>query len=287
MVLASSCFVPWTALARGDGVLHLYAYHLKETAVIRYRDGEKILPEGVVQIQKIFRSRDSNQEKNLDPKLLELLDTIEDHFGIRQVEIISGYRSQEFNQSLKDAGRTVAKESLHIQGMAADVHLDEITEESLRDYVASLRAGGVGYYPSLNFVHVDVGPVRHWSEEAPRKTWVGEREENVPVLITVTPDRSLTKKLDSARIEYVSGGIPRKIGRMEVQFFDRGEWKDTGVDVNPGETCETIGGAPKTLSLQHNKGFEKLPFGKFRFRADLCGEPRAHQYSNEFYFKKM
>ena len=26
-----------------------------------------------------------------------------------------------------------------------------------------LRRGGVGYYPTSDFVHVDVGPVRHWS----------------------------------------------------------------------------------------------------------------------------
>jgi uncharacterized protein YcbK (DUF882 family) len=32
----------------------------------------------------------------------------------------------------------------------------------LRDVAIDLRAGGVGYYPTSNFVHVDSGKVRHW-----------------------------------------------------------------------------------------------------------------------------
>ena len=33
----------------------------------------------------------------------------------------------------------------------------------LGDAAMSLDAGGVGYYPTAQFVHVDVGPVRHWT----------------------------------------------------------------------------------------------------------------------------
>jgi uncharacterized protein YcbK (DUF882 family) len=30
----------------------------------------------------------------------------------------------------------------------------------------TLGGGGVGYYPSSGFVHLDVGPVRHWDGDA-------------------------------------------------------------------------------------------------------------------------
>ena len=32
----------------------------------------------------------------------------------------------------------------------------------LRDAAWSLQAGGVGYYPREQFVHIDTGRVRHW-----------------------------------------------------------------------------------------------------------------------------
>ena len=32
----------------------------------------------------------------------------------------------------------------------------------LRDAALSLRAGGVGYYPDSQFVHLDTGRVRSW-----------------------------------------------------------------------------------------------------------------------------
>ncbi|MFN3471060.1 MAG: DUF882 domain-containing protein, partial [Aquificaceae bacterium] len=34
--------------------------------------------------------------------------------------------------------------------------------QALRNLAVSLRAGGVGYYPSSNFVHLDTGPFRCW-----------------------------------------------------------------------------------------------------------------------------
>jgi uncharacterized protein YcbK (DUF882 family) len=32
----------------------------------------------------------------------------------------------------------------------------------LRDAALSLRAGGVGYYPQSQFVHLDTGRLRNW-----------------------------------------------------------------------------------------------------------------------------
>lgn len=251
---------------RGDGKITFYTYYLKERRLIQYRDGDKILPEGMKAIQELFRSRDSDQTLPIDPRLIDLLDQIEDHFGVRQVEIISGYRSQAFNKELKATGHTVANESFHTRGMAADIHLDEIDEETLKKYALSLGIGGVGYYSSLDMVHVDTGPVRTWGDEAPRKAWIGEKNDASPMTLTVSPTRRIGEKiLPSLRVD----GASEADLDIRVEFFDGGLWKD----VAPW----TGGGRPA----------RELPFGKFRLKAQAKGHPDAFQYSNEFYFKRM
>ncbi len=255
----------------GDCLLNIFVYHLKEAGAVRYCEGDRILPEGMKRIERLFRSRESDLIHPVDPRLVRLIDEIEDHFNVRQVEIISGYRSQAFNKELKESGHTVANESLHTKGMAADIHLDEITEEDLRDYAHSLGRGGVGFYPSLNMVHVDVGPVRTWGETAPRKGWVGEKNEEIPVTLTVSPDRTFTKRLQRLTIEQHDPRHPVVIApRITIQFFDRGEWRDL-----------------KTISVSEiDRPLDDLPFGKYRLKAAVQGRPALFQFSNEFYFKR-
>ena len=78
-------------------------------------------------------------------------------------EVISGYRSPATNDTLRSTrGGGVAKHSLHMVGKAIDVRLPGVPLTELRDAALSLRQGGVGFYPSEQFVHLDTGPVRRW-----------------------------------------------------------------------------------------------------------------------------
>jgi uncharacterized protein YcbK (DUF882 family) len=77
-------------------------------------------------------------------------------------EVISGYRSPATNALLQRRSGGVAAHSLHLEGRAIDVRLADVTLADLRDAATSLRAGGVGFYPQSQFVHLDTGHVRSW-----------------------------------------------------------------------------------------------------------------------------
>ena len=78
-------------------------------------------------------------------------------------EIISGYRSPATNAMLAATTDGVSSKSLHMQGRAIDLRLTGYPTAGLRDLALAKQAGGVGYYPSSDFVHLDLGTVRSWS----------------------------------------------------------------------------------------------------------------------------
>ena len=69
------------------------------------------------------------------------------------------------NAQLRERGGSnagVASHSLHMDGKAIDIRIPGVRLDNLRAAARSLKLGGVGYYPSSNFVHVDTGRVRFW-----------------------------------------------------------------------------------------------------------------------------
>jgi uncharacterized protein YcbK (DUF882 family) len=88
------------------------------------------------------------------------LQTLADHEG--PYEVISGYRSPKTNENLHRHSSGVSEHSLHMEGRAIDVRLRGFPTERLHELALGMARGGVGFYPSSNFVHLDNGRVRHW-----------------------------------------------------------------------------------------------------------------------------
>jgi len=147
----------------GDGTVKLYHQWHRERLEIRYRDASgRYIPAALAQIRRLFRCRLTGREIEVPSRLIEIIDAIQDRHNGAEVTIICGYRSPELNGALASDSGGVAKKSLHMRGLAADIKIDGVRTSALRDTARALRAGGVGYYPSDGFVHVDTGAVRYW-----------------------------------------------------------------------------------------------------------------------------
>ena len=76
--------------------------------------------------------------------------------------LLSGYRSPKTNAMLRSSLKGVAKNSLHMEGKAADLRLSTRSVGQMARAAAACRGGGVGRYSGSNFVHMDCGVVRTW-----------------------------------------------------------------------------------------------------------------------------
>jgi len=141
--------------------------HTGEKLSVDYWVEGQYLPDALTQINHLLRDYRNGQVHVIEPKLLDLLNILHRQLGSSvPFEVISGYRSPATNEMLHERSSGVASHSLHMKGMAIDIRLNDRDLKTLHDTAAALRAGGVGYYPSLDFVHVDVGRVRYWGAKA-------------------------------------------------------------------------------------------------------------------------
>jgi hypothetical protein len=110
-----------------------------------------------------FRCHFTNQRPvAYDLRLLGVLIGAALKFQVDTVYVVSGFRAPKYNLSLRKKGREVARDSQHTLGHAVDFRLPGVPAARLRDWVRSLRLGGVGYYAESQFVHADVGKIRTW-----------------------------------------------------------------------------------------------------------------------------
>lgn len=148
------------ALPRDLAFLNL---HTGETLRTVYWADGAYVQQSLGDIAKVLRDHRTGDIKPIDPALLDLLHTLRGHLGVtREFQIISGYRSPATNNRLHEASDGVATHSLHMEGKAADIRVQGVALDDLRRAARELKAGGTGYYPQSDFVHVDVGRVRFW-----------------------------------------------------------------------------------------------------------------------------
>jgi len=137
--------------------------HTDETLNLVYYENGRYLPGALEEINYLFRDFRTDEVKEIDPRLLDTLYAVRLRTETSEAyDILSAYRSPETNAMLRRTSWGVARNSLHIQGMAIDIRLADRDSRYIARAARDMGRGGVGLYIGANFVHLDSGSVRTW-----------------------------------------------------------------------------------------------------------------------------
>lgn len=165
--VALCSLIPSQAMAsrstKGIRNLSLYNRHTGEHNGGDYWVDGHYQHEVLADFDKLLRDHRQNIAAPMDKRLFDLLYSLQTNLDVnKEIHVISGYRSPKTNAMLANKSGGVAKKSYHMRGMAMDIAIPGVNLKHVRDAALALKLGGVGYYPSSGFVHVDCGPVRSW-----------------------------------------------------------------------------------------------------------------------------
>lgn len=152
------------AVESGERRLALAHLHTGESIDLVYAIDGEYLPDSLAALDRLLRDHRSGEVGSMEPALFDQLHRLQQLVGSSQpFQVVSAFRGAATNARLRaERGAAVAKRSLHLEGRAIDVRLSGVPLARLRDAAAALRAGGVGFYPRSQFLHLDTGAVRRW-----------------------------------------------------------------------------------------------------------------------------
>jgi uncharacterized protein YcbK (DUF882 family) len=143
--------------------LGFHNLHADETLDVAYWRDDAYAPDALAAVNHVLRDYRTGDEHEIAPTLLDLLSRLSERLETgERFQVISGYRSPATNAALHARSGEVATSSLHMLGQAIDIRLPGVDLARLHAAALSLSAGGVGYYPTSDFIHVDIGRVRRW-----------------------------------------------------------------------------------------------------------------------------
>jgi uncharacterized protein YcbK (DUF882 family) len=156
--------------------LKLHHLHTGETIDVAYKEGEQYSMQGVGMLNHFLRDHRTQDTADYDPREFDLLHALLVKLGKPNatIDIVCGYRTPFSNNFLRtrSADTGVAEHSQHMLSKAIDIRIPGVSTLKLRNAALALGMGGVGYYPTSQFVHVDVGPVRQWQFGGGRGTQI-------------------------------------------------------------------------------------------------------------------
>lgn len=165
-LVAAPTFTKAAGLLRGAGDIRRIRFYSGRTGesldTIYWIEGEYI-KEAMKEINFFMRDWRSDKQRKIDMRAIDIMAASHNLMDASEpYTMLSGYRTPNTNAMLRSRSSAVAKNSLHMKGMAADLRLKSRSVSQMARAAASCRAGGVGRYSRSNFVHMDCGVIRSW-----------------------------------------------------------------------------------------------------------------------------
>lgn len=142
----------------------------------------------------------------IDPKLVEYLQKIRDHFG-KPVTINSAYRCDEHNEKVGGANK-----SKHKYGQAADIKISGVKPLKIAQYAEFIGIKGIGQYS--NFVHIDTRTNKFFwygNGQSSRSTFGGQSafkpEDKKEVEVQEQPVLSTPEKIDGNKVVVTGSSV--------------------------------------------------------------------------------
>ena len=100
-------------------------------------------------------------EIKINTEAMDKLQSLRGRLG-KPMIVLSGYRSLAHNKAVGGATR-----SKHMLGTAFDISMSNHDPVSFEAAARAVGFLGFGTYPRSGFMHIDLGPARHWGEPFP------------------------------------------------------------------------------------------------------------------------
>lgn len=149
-------------LEKPSGQIALHSPNVGEKAAVNiYKADGTFDEEALARLDELFRCKRTGEIRAVDPRLYEQLSRISDHFGGKEIELVSGFRFAERSSSR------------HYHASAMDIRIKGVTIKEMYAYAESLDGGGmgIGIYPRSGFIHVDYRapgePSYRWTDYSP------------------------------------------------------------------------------------------------------------------------
>jgi uncharacterized protein YcbK (DUF882 family) len=259
----------------GNGNLHIKNMHTGKEASVSLIDADGSMnEEGFSRIDEVFGFPTKEKGEHISPRLVFMLDYFSDLLAPGKViKMESGYRSPEYNSTLRNAGGNVAKTSIHMDGMALDFSIDGVNGKDLWKTIKDKNCCGIGHYGGTS-VHLDAAKPRFW-EAATSKVRTGESDHNQRIYLSTDYDRYRagdTVRLSFSSVSDFGFGIKRKVAL--VNGSDGNNTVATAqIRVQDQADCVAVPDRKASHSIYFTLPVNLREGSRYRIRVEFCRRP--------------